>query len=257
MKLTVALAQIPVTDNIGENLKTILEAIRFAAQNKADILLTPEGSLSGYTHEFDVPEMENALKVVENAAAEAGVGLALGTCKYEADEKCYNELRFYLPDGTFLGCHTKTLLCGTMDEPSVGEINHFSVQPLRVFDFNGIPVGGLICNDMWANPSCTPQVDPNLTHQLSKMGAKVIFHAVNGGRDASEKSQVLVKRFHESHVLLKAEADQVFIATVDNSDPETIPVSSIGGVASPDAVWAYKLPETGKQFGVYTIEWAD
>ena len=68
MKLTVALAQIPVTDNIGENLKTILEAIRFAAQNKADILLTPEGSLSGYSHEFDVPEMENALKVVDNAA---------------------------------------------------------------------------------------------------------------------------------------------------------------------------------------------
>ena len=77
------------------------------------------------------------------------------------------------------------------------------------------------------------------------------------GRDASEKSQVLVKRFHESHVLLKAEGDQVFIATVDNSDPETIPVSSIGGVASPDAVWAYKLPETGQQFGGYTIEWAD
>ena len=66
-----------------------------------------------------------------------------------------------------------------------------------------------------------------------------------------------MKRFHESHVLLKAEADQVFIATVDNSDPETIPVSSISGVASPDAAWAYKLPETGKQFGVYTIEWAD
>ncbi len=175
MKLTVALAQIPGTDNIGENLKTILEAIRFAAQNKADILLTPEGSLSGYTHEFDVPEMENALRVVGNAAAEAGVGLALGTCKYEADEKCYNELRFYLPDGTFLGCHTKTLLCGTMDEPSVGEINHFSVQPLRVFDFNGIPVGGLICNDMWANPSCTSQVDPNLTHQLSKMGREGHF----------------------------------------------------------------------------------
>ena len=49
----------------------------------------------------------------------------------------------------------------------------------------------------------------------------------------------------------------MFIATVDNSDPETLPVSSISGVASPDAVWAYKLPETGKQFGVYTIEWAD
>ncbi|MGN0478389.1 MAG: carbon-nitrogen hydrolase family protein [Hominenteromicrobium sp.] len=254
MKLTVALAQIPVTDDIGVNLKTILESIDFAARNKADILLTPEGSLSGYTHEFDSDALDRALAAVEAAAAGAGVGLALGTCKYEADARCYNELRFYLPDGTYLGCHTKTLLCGTPDEPVVGEINHFSTMPLRVFDFNGITIGGLICNDMWANPTCTPMADPHLSHQLSRMGAKIIFQAVNGGRDASEKSQVLVKRFHECHVLMKAEADQVYIATADNSYPETIPVSSIGGVASPDAVWVYKLNETGRQLGVYTIE---
>ena len=255
MKLTVALAQIPVVDDISVNLDTILESIDLAAQSKADILLTPEGSLSGYTHAFCSSALEEALKKVEKAASEAGVGLALGTCKYEADAQCYNELRFYLPDGTYLGCHTKILRCGTIIEPVQGEINHYAVMPLRVFDFNGITIGGLICNDMWANPFCTPDTDPHLSRKLSQMGARIIFHAVNGGRDTGQLSQVTVKRFHECHVLLKAAADQVYIATVDNSYPHTMPVSSIGGIASPDARWEYRLKETGKQFGVYTIEW--
>ena len=175
----------------------------------------------------------------------------------EADGLCYNELRFYLPDGTYLGCHTKTLLCGTITEPTVGEINHFATKPLRVFDFNGITVGGLICNDMWANPGCTPTVDTHLSHRLAQMGAKVIFHAVNGGRDDSELSQVTTKRFHECHVLLKAAADDVFIVTVDNSFPHTMPTSSIGGVAGPDARWAYRMEDKGQQFGVYTLEWEE
>lgn len=257
MKLTVALAQIPVTRDIDANEARIMEGIAYAERNGADILLTPEGSLSGYTHEFDAAKMEQALGRVERAAAQAGVGLALGTCKYEADGLCYNELRFYLPDGTYLGCHTKTLLCGTITEPTVGEINHFATKPLRVFDFNGITVGGLICNDMWANPGCTPTVDTHLSHRLAQMGAKVIFHAVNGGRDDSELSQVTTKRFHECHVLLKAAADDVFIVTVDNSFPHTMPTSSIGGVAGPDARWAYRMEGKGKQFGVYTLEWEE
>ena len=78
MKLTVALAQIPVTRDIDANEARILEGIAYAERNGADILLTPEGSLSGYTHEFDAAKMEQALGRVERAAAQAGVGLALG-----------------------------------------------------------------------------------------------------------------------------------------------------------------------------------
>ena len=54
MKLRVAGAQIPVTKDILTNKKTILRAIEKAAGENADILLTPEGSLSGYAHEFDI-----------------------------------------------------------------------------------------------------------------------------------------------------------------------------------------------------------
>ena len=42
-------AQLDVTRDISRNLGAILCAIERAASDEADILLTPEGSLSGYT----------------------------------------------------------------------------------------------------------------------------------------------------------------------------------------------------------------
>ena len=58
--LRVAGAQVPVHSDIESNVKTITRAINFAALQKADILLTPEGSLSGYTHAFDTAAAEQA-----------------------------------------------------------------------------------------------------------------------------------------------------------------------------------------------------
>jgi len=253
MNIRVTMAQIPVYAEICRNVSTIKEAVMQAAADKADILLTPEGSLSGYSHLHDAREADEALAEITAYARDKHVGLALGTCKFENDGKCYNELRFYLPNGDYLGCHTKTLLCGSSDDIPKGEIEHFSVMPLRTFDFMGITVGGLICNDMWANPSCTPMDDPHLTRQLAKMGAQVIFQAVNGGREDSDFSQKTVKRFHEDHVLMKANADHVYIATVDNAFPMDIGVSSIGGVVSPDG-WEFQLIDKGCHIESHTID---
>ena len=52
ISLRIAGAQIAVQTDIEANVKTLLRAIDFAAGQQADSLLTPEGSLSGYTHEF-------------------------------------------------------------------------------------------------------------------------------------------------------------------------------------------------------------
>ncbi len=253
MTLTVALAQLPVVSDIEVNLKEIKSAVDFARDKGAQIVLTPEGSLSGYTHDFDRNHLEEALSELETYAKESRVGLALGTCRYEPDGLCYNQLRFYAPDGEFLGFHTKTLLCGSLDNVPKGEINNYACTPLRVFNFGGITIGGLICNDMWGNPFCTPMDDIHLALRLSRMGARVIFHAVNGGRDTSDISQVTVKRFHETNLLLRSAAAGVYTVSVDNAYPLDIPVSSIGGVACPNIRWGMTLPETGRQFGVYTI----
>ena len=61
MKLRVAGVQMPVLLDVEANKKNILDAIRIAADEGADILLTPEGSLSGYTHFFDAHSVEDAL----------------------------------------------------------------------------------------------------------------------------------------------------------------------------------------------------
>ena len=252
--LRIAGAQIPVSSDIETNVAEISQAIDFASQAKADILLTPEGSLSGYTHLFDAQQAADALRRVTARAAAAHVGLALGTCFIEPDDlKCYNQVRFYAPDGTFLGFHNKTLTTGSMTQPPVGEINHYAVRPLRTFEFQGLRVGGLICNDLWANPMCTQMPDPHLTQQLSEMEARVIFHAVNGGRDASEWAEINW-HFHESSLRMRAAAGKLWIVTVDNCAPLDLRCSAPSGVVAPDGRWVCRAAPVGRDYFVAAID---
>jgi predicted amidohydrolase len=255
MKIRITGAQLPVTNDIQANLAATLRAVDVARAEGADILLTPEGSLSGYTPRFDTDAARQALEAVADAARSAGVGLALGTCLVEPDDGlCYDELRFYAPDGAYLGFHSKILLCGTMcDEPPQGELNDYAARPLRTFALNGLTVGGLICNDMWANPECTPQPDPHLTQQLVRMGARVIFHAVNGGRSGGEWSQV-AWHYHETNLRMRARAGRVHIATVDSSAPVHLRCSAPSGIVAPDGSWLVRAAERGEQY--YTADLA-
>lgn len=252
MVLRVAAAQVPVERDVGRNIRTLLGAVGQAAEAKADILLTPEGSLSGYTHEFDRDAVRAGLETVTSAARSAGVGLALGTCFVESDGRCFNQVRFYEPDGTYLGFHSKILRCGSLTDPPRGECNHYAASPLRTFTFSGIPVGALICNDLWANPGCTPEPDPHLTQQLSRLGAKVVFHAVNGGRNGSERSD-LAWQYHESNLRMRAAAGALWIVTADNCSPTRIPCSAPSGVIDPKGNWACRTASQGAGFCVHTI----
>jgi predicted amidohydrolase len=253
--LRVATAQIPVTKDIEENVAAIGRALDAAIREKADILLTPEGSLSGYTPQFDQAAVDVHLKEIVGRASEAGLALALGTCFVEPDDgKCYNEIRFYDAEGTFVGFHTKTLLCGSLTEPSKGEINHYGTRPLRTFQIKGITVGGLICNDMWANPQCTPMADAHLSQRLSESGARIIFHAINGGRNGGLWSEHVNWPYHETNLRMRAVAGRVWIVTADNCFPTDIPCSAPSGVLQPDGQWATLTSRVGEQVVVHTIE---
>ncbi len=257
-------AQLAVTHDIEANVAGLLRAVEHAAAAHADVLLTPEGSLSGYTSNFSEKEAARGLRRITSAAAQAGVALALGTCYVETDDTSSapaehrpssdgiaicNEVRFYDRSGTFLGFHAKTLLCGTLDANPSGEINDFGTRPLRTFTLDGIKVGALICNDLWANPGCTPMDDPHLTQKLANMGARVIFHAVNGGRDGGEWSRV-AWAYHESNLQLRARAARVWIVTADNAHPFTLPCSSPSGVVGPDGRWLIRCEPQGEQYFV-------
>lgn len=253
MRLRVAGSQMPVGNDISTNVEHICAAIEQAAGVKAEILLTPEGSLSGYRHDFNPREVREAVQFVTALARERGVGLALGTCYVEDNGQCYNQIRFTTQDGVYLGFHAKTLCCGTMTRPPIGEINHYGAAELRTFQWReGLTFGALICNDLWANPECTPMPDPHLSQQLSDMGAQIIFHAVNGGRDGSEWSEV-AWRYHEANLRMRARAAKVWFVTVDNCAPTHMPCSAPGGVVSPQGEWACRTDVQGSQFFVYDI----
>jgi predicted amidohydrolase len=165
-------------------------------------------------------------------------------------------VRFTGPDGSFLGFHAKILRCGTLEEPARGEIEHYAEAALQTFTLIGVTVGALICNDLWANPGCTPMPDPHLTQQLSRRGARVVLHAVNGGRNGSEWSEVNW-RFHESNLRMRARASDLWIVTVDNCWPESSDCSAPSGVVGPDGSWRYRSPERGEDVFVYDIELGD
>lgn len=252
MNVRVAGAQIPVTSNVEGNLRALRRAVAAAARERADVLLTPEGSLSGYTPHFDRDAVREGLDAVTAWAREAGVGLALGTCFVEADGVCYNQLRFYQRDGTYLGFHAKTLRCGTWDQPPQGELNDYGLAPLRTFELDGVRVGGLICNDLWANPQCTPVPDPHLSQQLAGMGCRVVFHAVNGGRSDSQWSEV-AWRYHEANLRMRARAGRLWVVTVDNCYPDHLACSAPSGVIGPDGNWVCQAAPQGEQFFAHTI----
>ena len=79
-------------------------------------------------------------------------------------------------------------------------------------------MGGLICNDLWANPCCTLMPDSHLTNKLKQLGARVVFHAFNGGRSSDPWSEVNWQ-FYESNLRMRARVASVYIATLDNAFP--------------------------------------
>jgi predicted amidohydrolase len=254
MQLRVAGAQLQVTTDVRTNVEAICRAIAWSEAQGADILLTPEGSLSGYTPTFDASEVNEGLAEVTEVARRAHLGLALATCFVEPDDgACYNQIRFYEPDGSHLGFHSKILRCGSLEQPPRGEINQFAMCPLRTFGFRGITIGGLICNDMWANPECTPQPDPHLSQQLATMGARIAFHAVNGGRDGSAWSDV-AWRYHEANLRMRARAGRLWVVTVDSCYPLNMKCSAPSGVVAPDGTWACQAEPWGEQYFVHEIE---
>jgi predicted amidohydrolase len=245
----IAAAQIEVSRDIDRNMATLERALAYAADEHADVLATPEGSLSGYWADFDPEGVAAAVESLVRMASRRGVALALGTCYLEPDGKPYDELRFYDRDGTFRGFHAKILLCKKVGNPATeSELDRFATKPLGVTAFEGVRAGGLVCNDLWANPEATVMDDPHLTQRLAALGAEVIFHAVNSGQSRDEELR-LQRAYHDANLRMRARAARVWIVTVDAADRSGLAGSRApSGVLDPTGRWVVKAPERGEAF---------
>ncbi len=76
---------------------------------------------------------------------------------------------------------------------------------------------------------------------------------MNGGRDASEWTK-LTWTYHETNLRMRARAGRLWIVTVDNASPATLPCSAPSGVIDPNGDWVCRAAPQGRQLFVHTIE---
>lgn len=234
-----------VTNDVARNESRIVRGIEQSSEQGSQFLVTPEGALSGYYAAFDREEVASAAVRVAARARDAGIGLLLGTCYKEAEQKVeysYNQVRVYTPSGDYAGCHAKILRCSSLSHPGTGEMTDYVEGKLRTFDWDGMRFGVLICNDLWATPGYTVIPNPYHPWKLWQMGAQVIFHAVNSGHHQRNRA------FHESSVKLWAHALQIPILEVNALSTLDEPINAPSGLVSPDGCYSPHVPDVGDQF---------
>jgi len=248
--LRIAGLQMNVSNNIEENESTIIQYLNNLKDKDIDFLITPEGSLSGYTSQFDSNELNKSLKRVEELAKSLNIGLILGTCYKEAiggKEYCYNQARVYLPDGTFLGAYSKILTCSPLKNPGTGEMMEYVQGKVKTFSINDIDFGILICNDLWATPGYTTIPNPYLPWKMYEAGAKIIFHIINSGTDLRYKS------FHEASVELWARTLQIPVIEI-NAAHGNREINARSGIINANGERIKNVINKGEQLFIHNIE---
>lgn len=231
----ITLAQILVSSDIKANLNRIRNAISIAEHDSADWVLFPEGALS-LASEGDQTSVAAAFDEIRQMCKTARVIGLIGT-SWRENANAFNQVRVVSRDGQVIAVCSKT--CLTYDDAKTftrGE----SVRP-HVID--GMPVGLLICNDMWVTPGFTDGPDPHLSRQLAKAGACVILHSVNSGSDQNYRG------YHEENLKIRsAEAGCPFVV-VNAAQPDGVNCTS--GVVD-GFQYIVELPRAGEH--IQTVE---
>jgi predicted amidohydrolase len=249
-------ARVPVSSDVKQNVAWVDRALAYGAAERATVVVTPEGMLSGFEERADEDAVRDALREIPSRVAQHQTALALGICHRESpDRRLVNELRLYAPSGDLIATHRKLLLCdgngAPGDEDAWDESREYEVgTELSIARLGDLRVGLLICNDLWANPVCTvADADPRLATSLSRLGADLILHAANTGLETTEAfDSQLVRSFHESNLRMRAWAAQRPIFSVDVADPSCARGShSPSGLVSADGEWIAKAPAKGPE----------
>ena len=248
--LVIAGLQMNVSNSIEKNELTIIRYLNSLKNKNVDFLITPEGSLSGYNSDFNANELKEALARVEDVAKNLNIGLILGTCykdSIESKEYCYNQARVYLPDGTFSGAYSKILTCSPIENPGTGEMMEYVQGNIQTFLLNGVDVGILICNDLWATPGYTTIPNPYLPWKMEEAGAKIIFHLINSGTNMDYKT------FHEASVELWAKTLKLPIVEV-NAAHGNEEINAGSGIINKNGERIKTIINRGEHLFIYNID---
>jgi predicted amidohydrolase len=219
VKISLLLAQFPVSLSISENLKTILGVLENS--RPGEFVIFPEGAVSGYSRdmaflkEIKPQELTAALDQLRDEAQNRGIYLWVGTCILDGSQ-WFNAALGFTPNG---GAHQyRKINLATHERGTIIPGSELPVFELELPD--GImKVGVQICREIRY---------PEQWGWLARQGAQVIFHLNNAVNDAR---YLPVWR---SHLVSHAASNQRYVVSANNAALEqnspTIAISPEGWV---------------------------
>lgn len=169
----------PTLGNVEKNLNMMLETVDRAIEEKSDIVIFPELSLTGYSLEelvFDV-----AIKEVPSVLLEKSkeISIVFGAVELGEEDYPYNTA-YYLEGGKVLHRHRKVYL------PDYGpyyEGRYFMAgDKVRAFDTKFGRMGILVCEDVWHQST---------QYLLAQDGAKYVFVLFNSPAIVGKRKEQL------------------------------------------------------------------
>ncbi|GCE29698.1 hypothetical protein KDA_51820 [Dictyobacter alpinus] len=162
--LRIALGQMSIVmGNKQENIQTMVRMIVAASEQRCDLIVLPECSLTGWLAEAARCEAEPIpgpfTEYLSALAMRYRLAIVVGMEEQEG-ETIYNTALFIDRHGHIVAKHRK------INELDIGLQLYSRGNSLQVVDFEGRKVALDICADSWT---------PHLTESLSLMGAQIIF----------------------------------------------------------------------------------
>lgn len=171
MDCRVVLAQVePTLGNVPANLEMHVREIRAAVEAKADLVVFPELSLTGYFLKDQTSEVALTLdsdELVRIADLSRQISIVVGFAERGRDGRVYNAIAFF-EDGELLELHRKVHLVhyGMFDEGR----DFAPGERFRAFESKHGRFGLLICEDMW-------HIGSSWLHFLSNVDAILVASA--------------------------------------------------------------------------------
>jgi predicted amidohydrolase len=203
-RISVLVAQFPVSLDIGENLETILSTLRWA--QRGDLVVFPEGAVSGYAEDpaflqtIDTPILTAALATLWNEAALRQIHLVVGSCVHDAG-RWYNS----------------AVYCGPEREQAVYRKVNLATHERGHFTAGAnLPVIKIVAGNRsvgLAIQLCREIRFPEQWRYLARSGAEVFAYLTNAvGDDSGSLAPVW-----RSHLISRAAENQRFVLSANNA----------------------------------------
>jgi predicted amidohydrolase len=204
MEVAVAVAQIPVTWDISQNLATITSCL--TGVRAGEIVVLPEACVSGYDDQLsgldrlDPGVLARAVDRLAGLAADQGIHLFCGSLLFE-DGAWWNAALYLSPDGTRWTYRKVNL--ATHERGRLAAGNELPVLQLRL-DGGPLTVGVQLCREI---------VFPEQWRYLAEAGAQAFIYLTNAVNAAVPAG------VWSSHLISHAAVNQRFVIACNVADP--------------------------------------